>query len=59
MSKLDTALDIDLAERAEQLTKEAEHLRSEDKLAILNGTTIGYDKAVATSVDKLRKLAKR
>lgn len=66
MSKLDKAFDIDLAERAEQLSKEAEQLRSDDRPAVsetVDGTIefdrVEFDRAVAASVQKLRKLAKR
>lgn len=61
MSKLDKASDIDLAERAEQLSKEAESLRSDDGAvpAKVDGSTHELDKAVASSVQNLRKLAER
>lgn len=61
MSKLDKALDIDLAERAEQLSKEAERLRSNDKAVPnkVDDSTDKLDEAVVTSVQKLRKLAER
>lgn len=61
MSKLDKAPDMDLAERAEQLSKEAERLRSHDKAVPdkVDDSTDELDKAVASSVQKLRKLAER
>ena len=61
MSKLDEAPDIDLAERAEQLSREAEELRRDDKAVPdkVNGRTDELGNAVAASVDKLRKLAAR
>lgn len=59
MSKLDKAPDLDLAKRAEELSREAERLRSDDTLSlekIFTGTP-KLDAAIDTSVAKLRKCA--
>ena len=61
MSKLDRASDIDLAERAEQLSREAEQLRKDEKAVphdLANGTA-ELDRAVSESVQRLRRLAER
>jgi uncharacterized coiled-coil DUF342 family protein len=58
MSKLDKALMIDLAERAEELSKEADDLRDKP----VHGPRANRDEldsAVVSSVQKLRRLAQR
>lgn len=61
MSKLEQARNIDLAERAAQLSKEAEELRAKRKAGAdtNNGVASGADKTIETSVQNLRKLAQR
>jgi hypothetical protein len=55
MAGLDEAKDVDLAQRAEELAKEAERLREAD----LESPTPDADKKLSASIESLRKIARK